>query len=681
VGLSFDTADLRSAAGMDGLSGEAAALWATATQTNFPGAVLPVVTNGTMAIYAVAESGLEWRKLQPLLLSFSGPTLTDFAGVPPQLEPTEPFDALLSRFRLHTTAKLRPGRFKGGNAAVIQGLRRLQVRLLAAPDLAVPRPEPTSRLLSRLQDSLNAGDADGAWRTLGTLGDELRLDATNLAGLEVEILASTGRWNAIRWHPRFEALAYSVPNSFIAELLLEAIYRTITEVDGPGAIPTLDASTAPMVDVLLRRVAISTRDAVLQLRALTAPVAPPTPPATSRPPEPPLPRTAEDESVDPSGRAEHALLAVAASPSTGDPDLDVTALTAMAALTPAARDGLLQRRIFAAIWAEMQERLGLQPPPRDWIGWMARLNDSNFNAAAYAASGARHWVLDDIPFDPSEAAALAQALLGVTNGLAAERLADGLPFLLSWAKADARWPRPALAPVYLAMLTCMALGNRRGGSIMKSAGPLLEGTLLCGLSIAEYRDALDAAAEIARTGMDRSAAFEALEILEIARSIAPAEQAALDAFSLALVAGLAVQSNRLTVGQRQLLRGLAAEVGWKEPVDATDDKAEKSLAAALAGKSVAIYTLTEGAARNARDQLRKIAPEIRIEINHDQVGTRGLATLAERVDLFIIAALSATHAATDFIRARCSSERIAYAPGKGAASIVRKVEEWATGQL
>jgi hypothetical protein len=116
-----------------------------------------------------------------------------------------------------------------------------------------------------------------------------------------------------------------------------------------------------------------------------------------------------------------------------------------------------------------------------------------------------------------------------------------------------------------------------------------------------------------------------------------------------------------------------AEVGRTFTSDA---KAEKSLAAALAGKSVAIYTLTEGAARDARDQLRTLAPDLRVDLNHDHVGTRGLAALAARADLFVIAALSATHAATDFIRAIRSSEHLANAPGKGAAGIVRKVEEW-----
>ncbi len=361
--------------------------------------------------------------------------------------------------------------------------------------------------------------------------------------------------------------------------------------------------------------------------------------------------------------------------------LETSAIRAVTALDETERHVLLKRPIFAAIWTELQERLGLRPPPRNWSDWLVRLKDPHFDAASYAVSGSRDWVIADTLLDPAMSAVLAEGLLGITEGLASERLADGLPFMLRWAKADPQWPRPSLAQVYLAMLTCMALGSRRGSGIMQSAGPLLEGALRCGLSVGEYRDALDAAGEIVRSGFDRRSAFDVLEILETARSVTPVDPVALDSFTLAIVSGLSSQSARLTIGQRQSLSQLAAEAGWLEPTASADEHEEKTLSAALSGKSVAIYTLTEGAARNAAAQLKRLAPDLRVELNHDTVGTRALATLAEHADLFVIAALSATHAATDFIRARCPVTRLAYAPGKGAASIVRKVEEWASVEL
>lgn len=106
MGLSFDTAVLRAAAGSDALVGDAAGLWDTARQAKFPGALLPVVADGTLAIYAVAESGLEWRKLQPLLLAFAGPTLTNFTGAPSPLDPAQGFEALLGGAGVHSAVSL-----------------------------------------------------------------------------------------------------------------------------------------------------------------------------------------------------------------------------------------------------------------------------------------------------------------------------------------------------------------------------------------------------------------------------------------------------------------------------------------------------------------------------------------------------------------------------------------------
>ena len=88
-------------------------------------------------------------------------------------------------------------RFPRGEAYALAALRRLQRRLEAAPDLGSARPEPTSRLLARLQDALNGGDPDEAWRVLSVLSGELRLDALDLTQLEMQILAAEGRWGEI----------------------------------------------------------------------------------------------------------------------------------------------------------------------------------------------------------------------------------------------------------------------------------------------------------------------------------------------------------------------------------------------------------------------------------------------------------------------------------------------------
>ncbi len=113
-------------------------------------------------------------------------------------------------------------------------------------------------------------------------------------------------------------------------------------------------------------------------------------------------------------------------------------------------------------------------------------------------------------------------------------------------------------------------------------------------------------------------------------------------------------------------------VNSKEPPARGPDLAER-----LPGREIGIYTLTESAGRQAQTLLLSVAPDLRIHLNHDHVGTPPLAALARNVDLFVVVAGSAKHAATDFIRAKRGDAPLVFAAGRGAASIIKAVEDWA----
>ena len=262
MGLSWDTAPLQGAAGLQLGDVEARELWSTAEQARFPGALLPVRHNGSLLIYALAETPAEWRKLQPLLLAFAGRTLTDFGGAPSRLDSSHPFESLLLAGAPYAAARIRPGEFPRGEANALAALRRLQRRLEAAPDLGAARPEPTSRLLARLQDALNGDDPDEAWRVLSILSGELRLDALNLTQLEMQILAAEGRWGEIRWHHRFDLLRHSGPGLATAEILLTALHHAhlgdVAPSDGAAENAVWRSSLQSLVEPLLRAVPRST---------------------------------------------------------------------------------------------------------------------------------------------------------------------------------------------------------------------------------------------------------------------------------------------------------------------------------------------------------------------------------------------------------------------------------------
>jgi hypothetical protein len=55
--------------------------------------------------------------------------------------------------------------------------------------------------------------------------------------------------------------------------------------------------------------------------------------------------------------------------------------------------------------------------------------------------------------------------------------------------------------------------------------------------------------------------------------------------------------------------------------------------------------------------------------------------MAENSDIFVLTSLSATHAATDFIRHHRGDRPLLYAQGKGFTSILRVIEEYLIGHV
>src|SRR5262249_42896727 len=154
-------------------------------QETFPGAIVPArLKSSAIVFYAIAPNGPAWRQLQPLLLAFAGPTITDFDGLATELDRTQTLERRLNDAQFYAVARLRPAPGPGGSALAERALVRLRDMLTRAPDLTGTQPQPTSRLLSQLQDALNNHDMEEAWRQHGLLRDGLRLEAANLIQLE-----------------------------------------------------------------------------------------------------------------------------------------------------------------------------------------------------------------------------------------------------------------------------------------------------------------------------------------------------------------------------------------------------------------------------------------------------------------------------------------------------------------
>lgn len=683
---------------------------ASALSPGFPGAMLVWPRQGKPPVYyAVAADSAEWRRLRPLLLAYLGPTLTSFNGWSEPLLPDKiPVERYLSNGNWHTVARLVPGTATGVQEMAQRSLHRLFAMLESMPKITHSAPEPTSRLLARFVDYLNGDDYAGAEQILAICKSELRVDALNLLFLRVRLLAHFGKWQEIMDLPQFASLCQTRKPPYITATLLEAVYHTsapeaacsverflacytperralarpllqqpIPPACGYGAL-RMYAAEALIVepsDAELERAVLAHAaalgefaDALLAKRHADAPVEERKPSAVARAP------LSIVKSTMVVAERTNTLTAIG------------EALTRIEQLDDQQRVSLFSSELFKQLYNALLSETGGSAPPCNWNEWFARLSDPAFVSAHDLLQRATtEWPAAEL-VDTVEIGDFVTAASTVPDyAPAVDRMADSLPALTRWAAEDPQFPRAGMRPVYEILLYHLVLGVRRGVEVFESAALLVRALLEVGTTPNAYEALLNDCLDLLGDGMAKRRVYWLFEVIEETILNACPAPDARQRFWLACHQRLSQVQAFLTPGQRIALASLATSLGWpaiSEPVAAEGAQGEQFelMLKALEGKSVAIYTLTEAAGRQARQALQDIVPSLRVSISNDLVGTPGLKHMAQAADLFVLVTASAKHAATGFIQQhRPKDKALLFANGRGFTSIVRAVEEYVTG--
>jgi hypothetical protein len=692
----------------------------TALDESFPGAILPRLQKGSIVYYAIGPTPQIWRELRPLLLSFTGKTVTDFSGLPIVLDATDPVEALIAELDAHAVAKLIPSRETAKLA--LFSLRRLRKMLCNMQQIKRPRPEPTSLILKRFKRALVGFDRPEAEICLDRLRRELRLDALNLRFLKVQLHASFGEWSLLRGKDFFESLCLTRRSLSVTCALIEALYRTsIGPHEGSDDIPALldrfRREVRPVSGDLFHVLPPNASPIVLKAFALEAT-------STDTPrqdlirsmneiskPEPEGPFTkfwsqvkkqVKTPSLEPASGTEEALKRLIAMP--GDLNLksakavllivaEIGTLDAyrdaalyLERLSGSQRDELLSVPWLREIWRTIGAELGWRRIPEDWVEWLQMIPAVEFDDAyAIAERACEEWPIAVHVNDPAKIARLSDALSAVPDGVASERLLEALPLLVEWLRCDPKFPNRAMVALYENLLTILALNPGRSDTELAIAGHLIDALLSCGLDTPRYNRVLDDVLELARTAVGIRALDWILDTMEFTVIYPAADSEARQVFLYGMLDAMMPIVARMTPYQLEIAKNLGLLLGWQvEKIPAyrelmdkvTPDIQTKSPLGRLTGSSIAVHTLTESAGKQIVAMLTKLVPAVRVELNHDHVGTPKLKALARNADIFIIVTQSAKHAATDFIRCHRADKPLLFPSGKGSSSIVRAIEEY-----
>jgi len=706
-------AQFRTAVGIDAGSPEGEAkefdeLALTIDAPRLPGCVLAWPRAGKDTVYyAIAETPSQWRRLRPLLLAFVGPTVTTFDGEASSLVAKNSVEGFLLAQGFHAVARIRTDSANAERTR--RSFRRLQAMLSKAPAHARSIPLSTARLLAKFADCLNGFDRDGAEDILKTCQSEFRLDALNIAFLRVKLLAHFSDWAGIYGLQEFGSICQARNPPQIGVLLLETLYQMqIRPVEAQGPEQVLLAwrqRTAGSARSLLRLpVPTGTPSGALKLFALSALEASPRSIDLEIALKPELAHLEWlGEELKRAGRLgqSHAQIV----PAEADPvdsargalvvaqEGETLATAAHAidlidALSAEERAALLGSDAFRQMLGALRHPIGNGPAILDWADWIKRLEDPGFvDASKLAQRLLAETSVSDLS-DPQLIGQLSTAIESASDtGVGGARLSDALPLLTSWVADDAEFPRASMSAVYEALVYRFVLDSRRTSGVFDSSAVVVRALLNIGLKPEKYKALLDDCLDLMGAGAGRRSIYWLLDVLEETVENPTPDAAQRIAFWHQAFARLAPMAAYLTPGQLLVLRRLSDSLGSDAIRDQSitakgaDEDQSRTLAQALAGTTIAIYTLTESAGRQAAQALKDLVPSVKVTISNDEVGTVGLKNLALTSDLFVMATASAKHAATTFVQQlRPKDMPLLFAAGRGFSSIVRAVEEFALGR-
>ena len=264
-----------------------------------------------------------------------------------------------------------------------------------------------------------------------------------------------------------------------------------------------------------------------------------------------------------------------------------------------------------------------------------------------------------------------QALLEQqSNAQLSKVLRDVLPTLLNWLEEYDVQVSASLWPDWLMLL---AVEDIRSEEDVRLGGMILDKFLSGTFTREEYASAIESVAMLCSENLSVRTLGYSLDIAELLYDKISADDAARLGFWVTLQELLKQRWERLDVSMQLSARMverlyLGEHAGHVFPEEDSTPGVASSLHRDLNGKTLAIYSLMEGAARRGKEALLKLYPGLNVELNHDHVATPALINLAEKADYFIFASGSSKHQA--FYTVTDYRKEIIYPSGKGASSMI-----------
>lgn len=313
-------------------------------------------------------------------------------------------------------------------------------------------------------------------------------------------------------------------------------------------------------------------------------------------------------------------------------------------------------------------------PEKDWMSWVN-----------YVESGAKvrppmliledalpRWSAEAFASNPNACKDLAERI-GNASGDAEQAYRDAFANFVEFFVERPDRPIRAFAPIYTMLIRIVAWNGVVTANELELVSAVVQALVNVAPPKEDYGEAIDAYSEIVNTNSAPGNLDWALNASEMLAFHASPDNESRLRFFLSVVGMARACSHRLSSVQYELLNLLAKDYGCSGLVESfsSGDGVTQEIAPRIDFIGlIGIYTLTEQAGQRARQYLRKLFPQARIELNADHVATDKLKGLAANADIFVFAWKSSKHQAYFAAKDARGSQRTLLPVGKGSASIL-----------
>ncbi|WP_373031946.1 protein DpdD [Sulfurovum sp.] len=648
-------------------------LLVTVKDKKFPGAIIPTEE----VYYIVSSSEKEWRLLLPMIRAFLSPSVVDSSCAVKYLNEANPVDKVLTQLGLKCVLKVPvPSTSIGGYPAtkVYEKIFNRMYDLYKQTVFhQVSYPEHTSVIIERFKKALKFNDSFEALSCMEQIKHEQRLDALNIIFLEIEYFYTFRDWQGILEIDQLDQVMITRKPLRIRMHLIEAFYYTYIEnelTNEKRVAQLIQRYMLSLLSVPCPANAIEVVQSVYMLAAKHDLI-------SSELISNIIERTEslEQDEEAPVNDVDIALVR-AATIQAANEDTVASITKAQKQFEQLAKDK--QEVVEETI--ENDVIIKEVSLPSSWPQWIERLSDDAFQVSREVAErGLEEWSLQEQLSDPIIVQALAKHIVEL-NDLGVSRFTLSIPDFLEAMYRDRHHPNVLYLPIFMSILELMSLNDVQDQNSLYITQDITTVILQMGPSVEQYTIVMEFVEIIIEGGNGKSFINWLLDYAELLISENAKDEQLRNSILEKILNKIYDQREWLEKYHLKLIIKLASTIHLEElfsDISFEKEDSESNPWEKYVSKTIGIYTLSENAARHAKEYLEENISNVRVLLNHDKAATEALRHLAKESDFLVLVTQSAKHAASGEIQKilRQKNEKPLFPIGKGSSSIIAKLLE------